>query len=182
MKGIGRRLVSPAAVVLDRKSCGPDSLLAAEDVLQGVVTKAVAAEVLIIIGLEKEGAVFLLETVAASEARRGLGVGFGRVAAKVVGRRSRRPGIVSLPIAVAVPVVDAVRVKAARVVVCFSFNSRSKSRGRGVETATQEFLGGGQAMVGLELLEVALHHVHQEADSDATAFSFLADQCSEVMV
>ena len=69
------------------------------------------------------------------------------------------PGVVTLPIAVTVAVVNAVGVPVARTDLIFGFSFR----GRGVETAMQEFPGGGQAMMGLEALEIALHDVHPES-------------------
>ena len=99
-------------------------------------------------------------------------------AAEVVGGRDRGTGVVPLPITVAVPVVNSMRVPAARGDFCFCFSFR----GRGVEAAAQEFFGSGQSMMGLEAVDIPLHHVHQETDGGAAVVSLFADQGGEVLV
>ena len=152
LAGVQGKPVSPAAVVQDRTGGGRDCLVAAEDVHQGVVTKAVAAVVVFIIGFEEEGAVFLPVTVGVPGVWGRLDGVFGRV--EIVGTMFRG------------------RDEIAGVIL----------RGRGVEAAAQEFFGGGQPMVGFEVLEAALHHINQEADGGAAVASLLADQSREVPV
>ena len=152
LAGVQGKPVSPAAVVQDRTGGGRDCLVAAEDVHQGVVTKAVAAVVVFIIGFEEEGAVFLPVTVGVPGVWGRLGGVFGRV--EIVGAMFRG------------------RDEIAGVIL----------RGRGVEAAAQEFFGGGQPMVGFEVLEAALHHINQEADGGAAVASLFADKGSEVLV
>ena len=55
-------------------------------------------------------------------------------------------------------------------------------RGRGVEATVQEFPGGGQAMMGFEILEIALHDVNQETDGGAAIVGLFADQGSQILV
>ena len=152
LAGVQGKPVSPAAVVQDRTGGGRDCLVAAEDVHQGVVTKAVAAVVVFIIGFEEEGAVFLPVTVGVPGVWGRLDGVFGRV--EIVGTMFRG------------------RDEIAGVIL----------RGRGVEAAAQEFFGGGQPMVGFEVLEAALHHINQEADGGAAVASLFADQSREVPV
>lgn len=173
---------NPAAIVEDRKSGSLNRLFAAKDVPQGILAIAVAPVVGFIISFEIEGAGFLLVTVADVGRECGLLGRFLLPGAKMVGRRGRGAGIVAQPIAVAVPVVNAVRVKPARVIVRSSSSSRPTSKGWGVEAAMQEFPCGGQAVVGLEGLEVALHHVHQKSDGGAAVVSLFADQGGEILV
>ena len=153
---------------------GTDGVVTAEDVIQGVPTTVVELKVVLIIGLEMKGAVILLETI---EVIMVLKVVDWRVCFRVAGVVwDLAPGVVTLPIAVRVAVVNAVGVPVARTDLIFGFSFR----GRGVETAMQEFPGGGQAMMGLEALEIALHDVHQKADGGAAIVGFVADESGQI--
>jgi hypothetical protein len=139
-------------------------------------------KVFIVIGLEVEGAIFLQVTIVDSAVFPDRVRPLGLRAAQVIGGRSRRPGVVSLPIAAPIPVINAVGVPTDRVVVNFRLSLGLSLSGRGVKATAQEFFGGGQAVVGLKLLEIALHHVNQEADGGAAALGLLADEGREVLV
>lgn len=160
-------------------------LFAAEDVLEGVGAKAVAPEVFLIVGFEVEGAVFLLIDVAAGRARgwRGGSLCLARVGA-IAARERGRPAVVPMPLAVNAPVENAVGVieQSAGIVIVFRFSFGIRVRGWVVKAATQEFPGGGQAVVGFEVVEVALHHVHQETDGGAAVVGLFANQGGEVLV
>ena len=153
---------------------GTDGVVTAEDVIQGVATTVVELKVVLIIGLEMEGAVILSETI---EVIMVIKVVDWRICFRVAGVvRDLAPGVVTLPIAVTVAVVNAVGVPVARTDLIFGFSFR----GRGVETAMQEFHGGGQAMMGLEALEIALHHVNQKADGGAAIAGLPTNQGGQI--
>ncbi len=150
-------MVQPAAVVQDSNGSGRGCLFAAKDMVQGVSTIAVAAVVFFIIRLKIERAIFFQETVA----------GLSRTALIVSGVWSRA-GVVFGRWAM----LDAILAGISGV----SFRSR------GVEATVQEFPGGGQAMVGFKILEIALHDVNQETDGGAAIVGLFADQDSQILV
>ena len=53
--------------------------------------------------------------------------------------------------------------------------------GQVVEAALEEFFGGGKAMAGFEVGELALHGVDEEADGDAAIVGFLTDDLGELV-
>ena len=56
------------------------------------------------------------------------------------------------------------------------------SRDGVVKAAAEEFFGRGQAVVGLEVGDCALHDVHQETDCGAAVVGLFADEGGEVLV
>lgn len=131
--------------------------------------------------LEASGTVLILANVVLRRERGRRGRGFclpGNWGIAV--RAGRGQAFIPMPFAVDAPVIDAVRIMAARVFVVFRLSFVFSAWG--VEASAQEFFGGGQPVVGLEVGEIALHDVHQEADGDAAVVSFLAYQGGEVLV
>ena len=101
----------------------PDGPIAAEDVIQGVGTKAVAAKILLIVGIEVEGAIFLEVAVVAGRAFRDR---FGRlrlVAANIVGDAGGTHGAFPMPLAIGAPGVNAIPVVEAGALFSFNFSS-----------------------------------------------------------
>ena len=158
--GLLAEAVAAVAVVVDGQGGDFVDGFAAEDVPEGIVAKAVGLEVFFVVGFEVEGAVFLKEAIAVA--------GGG-----IPDRLARNPGRADRA---------GVSCRGRAGISGFRGRFNFRGRGRGVEAAAEEFLGGGEAMVGLEAGKVALHHVHEEADGGAAVVGFFEDQVGQGLV
>ena len=139
-------------------------LFTAEDVVPGVGAIAVEVVVLVIIRVEVKGAVLPFVAIVAH------GV-VGVAAQPGAGSRHRAP------LWFFQPGLDCSR---------GGFLSEPKSPAPegvgGVKAAAQEFLSGGEAVVGLEVGQVARHDVYQEADGGAAVVGLFPDEGGQFLV